>query len=324
MPIDPRISRGNPRLFLDLLDIRREKNMDSTIIFVGERRSGKSYASIKLCEKLHQSVGLKFDVKTNLFFEPLGFLKRFQELNGEAIILDEASISLDPRMWYEASNRIINSVIMREGFKRNWIIFTLPNLSDLDKRAVRLCSHLVTMFGHDTVKQKSYGMVYRLKALSLAGKSFPKKIQLLPFGLPSMRNKNIYDDMKKVWNLKISNKNIEFMEMIENPETYQKPLGKDHYIRALEKGKIGEEYFKKSMNRIGIADDDVLMLIKMAEKEDIIIPKTIEELDEEEYMNEKQKVEIDILKEKLAQEKYKTYFTEIDIPNQEKKAGLNG
>lgn len=301
---DSRLHKDNANLFLDLVKMRQEKNMDSVIVVVGERRSGKSYGAITIAEKLSKMMGKKFIVATNMFFEPIEFLKRFNQIEKEVIILDEASESIDSRQWYDIANKIFNSLIMREGFKNNVIIMTFPVLSDLDKRALRLSSHLITMLGHNSEQKVSYGMAYRLKPIHLMGKSSPRKIQLLKIGLPTDENRTVYDQMKRDWNAKKSGDNITTMEMLLDPETFKKPLPRDDYIEAFRREKIDEEHFAKNMSRLGVNDDDIDMLILMNRKEEKVKveipppPKTQEELDGEEFMNARQQIEIDFMKQK--------------------------
>lgn len=323
--MDNRLDIDNPNLFLDTLQMRKDRNKDSIIIITGERRNGKSFAAIKLAEHLDRN----FDVTKNLFFNVKDFLMRWRELEGGAIILDEASENVDRRNWFSIENRLFNSLVTREGFRRNVAILTFPMISDLDTRTVRLCSHHITMIGVNQEREASYASAYRLKPVLILGKSYPAKYpMLLNFSKPSEKNVTAYAKMKTDWNAVRSQENIDTMEMLEDPDTYAKKLTPSFYISAFKSGIIDQEEFLGEMGRLGHRKKDIDLVVKMVEKrrEDEkpkeIIPELepepnpqdlIDQKDMEEYMNAKQELEIQLLKEKVEQEKVKRYLLEMEL-----------
>lgn len=261
MVFDRRLDLDNPNLFLDLVQMRKERKKDSVIIIVGERRSGKSFSAIKLAEKICERNGKKFDVRTNLFFEPIDFLKRFNEIEDDVIILDEASEHIDRRSWWDIQNKIFSSLITREGFRRNVVILTFPVLSDLDKRAIRLSSHLVTMFGIDHDKQISYGMAYKLKLYHLKGEIFPQGIQMLRLSKATEHNIEEYSKMKVEWNKGVSDTNIAIMEEIENPKPTGRKFNYSVYVKMFHDGLIDHVELKNYLLELNFREKDVDMLI---------------------------------------------------------------
>ena len=258
MAWDKRLDIDNPRLFLDLIQMRRERKKDSIIIIVGERRSGKSYAAIKLAENIDK----EFDVQKDLFFEPIEFLKRFNTIENKAIVLDEASEHIDRRSWWDIQNKIFSSLLTREGYRQNVIILTFPVLTDLDQRAIRLSSHLITMFGVNFEKSVSYGMAYRLKMFQLHGKTFPNQIQLVGFNQGSEKNLKIYGQMKMDWNKKVSEQNIAVLEEIENPQNYEKLFPKEFYIDAFKKGLIDTDKAREILQRMRFSHEHIELILK--------------------------------------------------------------
>lgn len=268
MPYDKRLDLENPRLFLDLLQMRKEREKDSIIIMTGERRSGKSFGAIRLAENLDPN----FDVTKNLFFGVKDFLIRWRELDGGIIILDEASENVDRRSWYSIENKVFNSLVTREGFRRNTAILTFPMISDLDTRAVRLCSHHICMKGINIDREEAFAVVYRLKPIQEIGKTYRQFIQVLPFSMPSKKNIEAYMKMKLEWNALRSQENIDDMEVLENPDTYRKKFPYSFYVNAYKNNIIDEIDLKDHLISMGFKKDDVELLIlsEVGRKEKII------------------------------------------------------
>lgn len=260
-----KLNLNNGNLFMDILRLRQQQHQDSIIIVVGQKRTGKSWASIRLAEEIDKN----FDVKTNLFFQPSPFLKRFRECEKEVLIFDEGSESYDCRRFYEIQNTVFNSLLTREGYKENIIIITLPVLSDLDKRSIRLSTFLVTMKGFNPDAGYSFGNIYRLKLWDLKGKTIPIGIQNLLFYRASEKNLKEYERMKKDWNEKKSADNIDILERVENPEYNQKGLGLKDYIALLKKGIIDREQFIRRGLILNYNIDDLNNLVAMIEAETV-------------------------------------------------------
>jgi hypothetical protein len=263
MAWDNRLSFDNPHLFLDLLQMRKDKQKDSIILVTGERRSFKSLGSIRIAETLDKD----FDVTKNLFFNVKDFLIRWSNLDGGVIILDEASENVDRRQWFSIENRVFNSLITREGFRRNIAILTFPMISDLDSRSVRLCTFHMTMKGYDSERGNAFALVYRLKSVSLLGKSYPAFVQALPIQLPSKKNLEAYMEMKLKWNKEKSQENIDTIEMLENPESYGKKFPYSFYVNAYKKGVIpSTEELKDNLIQLGFKAKDIELMIKSQNK----------------------------------------------------------
>lgn len=258
-----KLSLNNPTLFLDILKIRREKQQDSIIIVVGQKRTSKSWSSITLAELIDPN----FDVENGLFFEPSAFLKSFNENERKVYIFDEGSESYDRRTWYGIQNAVFNSLLTREGFRQNILIMTLPVLSDLDQRAVRLSTFLITMKGFNTDTCKSFGIAYRLFLMDLLGKTRPTAIQNLFFRMPSKENIEKYEKMKREWNDRKSTDNIKLLEQLEDPELYQKGLAFKEYISLLKNGVIDNDYFLKRGEKLNYNKTDLYNIIALIEKE---------------------------------------------------------
>lgn len=251
------LTYDNPNLFLEILNIRKQKGQDSIIVVVGQKRTGKSWSAIKLAEVLDRN----FNVDEGLYFEPSPFLKYFNTVENKVVIFDEGSESYDSRTWYDIQNKIFNSLLTREGFRRNIIILTLPVLSDLDKRAIRLSTFLITMMGFNKEKEMAFGNVYRLKLFDLQGKTFPMNIQTMRFGKASQKNLEAYEKMKRDWNKVKSDENIELLEMLENPEYSRRKIPYSDLMKMFKVGSIDDDQFTDKMTGLNFSQTDIETLI---------------------------------------------------------------
>lgn len=278
MGFDSRLNFNNPNLFIDLIRMRQEKQQDSIIIIVGQKRTGKSVGAIKIAETIDPN----FNVEEGLFFEPSPFLKYFNSAYDKVIIFDEGSESYDRRSWWEIQNRVFNSLLTREGFRRHVLIITLPVLSDLDARAVRLSSFLVTMYGFNVEKKFSIGDVYRLKLAHLLGKTMPMHVQTLKLNLPSATNLDKYGKMKVDWNAIKSQQNIDILEQLENPESLGKKFNWNFYVNAYRQDAMDEIDLRNHLLELGYNKPDVTLLVENEFKRKELIEKELEKKLEEE------------------------------------------
>ncbi len=208
-----------------------------------------------------------FKVSEGLFFEPSPFLRYFNSVEKKVVIFDEGSESYDRRAWWQIQNVVFNSLLTREGFRENILLITLPVLSDLDQRAIRLSTFLITMRGYNQDKGFSFANIYRLFLLDLLGKTRPSSIQNLYIYKASKKNLLDYETKKKDWNMRKSAENISLLEQLENPETYQKGLKFDDYVRMFKKGIIDTDKFKERLIRLNYNEQDLEYVVNMVNLE---------------------------------------------------------
>jgi len=259
----PFIDFESETLAIDVLKYRKALQKDSIVIFVGDKRAGKSWASIKLAEQLDRN----FDVATNLFFDAQPFFEAFKDAHDQVFILDEVSVSFsDARMWYEVSNRIFNQLIMTQGFRRNVLLFTLPNLLDLDKRAIRLSTYIWEAVKINFETKMCLLRCSRIKTFHSIGKSWIQSFQWINMGLPSENNLVKYEKMKKEWNDKKMDENIAYMEIINNPSQFKKGFNENFYIDAFTAGSMPENEFRSKMLELNHSQEDVDLAVDYVSK----------------------------------------------------------
>ena len=243
-------------LLFQLLEIRKRMNRDTIIIVVGEKRIGKSYAAIKIGEKLNRD----FDVDKQVFFDVRPFLQWFNSAKDSVCVLDEVSVSYSNREWYSIQNKIFRNLLTVQGYKRNTLIMTLPSLSHLDKTAFDLC-HLL-LVGTD----QGVFRCYRIKSNQLSRKTFPIGFEILNFDKPSEKSLKKYEAMKDKWNKNKLSDDIVFMEALEDQENYNKQLSVSDYLKGFQLGLMDRETVTKKIKRLGYGLKDIEMVLAMEEE----------------------------------------------------------
>lgn len=248
---------SNIPLTFQALEGRKQQNKDTIIVIVGEKRSGKSYGAIKIAEKLDPN----FDVDKQVFFEPRPFVEFMQTKTDSVCILDEISVNYNTRVWFDVQVKIFNQILTTQGFRKNIILMTLPTLHHLDKQALDLCHFLFTTL------RVPYMRCYRLKNSQLKRKTFPIVYEMLALDLASKINLDKYEVMKKDWNDKKLKEDINYFDMLENPETYEKQLNYKDYLRGYKLGLLPKEDIVGKLRKQQYSLKDIEMMLQIVDLE---------------------------------------------------------
>jgi hypothetical protein len=256
---------------IQALNLRKKANRDTILIFCGEKRSGKSYAAMRLGEMINPN----FNADKQVHFDPKPFIQYMYQNTDGYLVLDEAAEGMNPRAWYEISSKMLNALLRTQGFRRNVIVFCLPHLGALDTWAINLSHYLIINY-----KYTGTFNVYRINASQFKRKEMghTNYWETLSFKLPSENNIKIYEAKKKIWNDKKLTEDIDFLEMMENPETYKKTFNPKFYLDGLKSGVITEDLCRAKLKKIGYMDVDIQMMIDMViqKKEEKERPKYLE------------------------------------------------
>ncbi|MBU1613661.1 hypothetical protein KKC87_04540 [Patescibacteria group bacterium] len=233
--------------------MRQQRQQDTIIIIVGEKRSGKSYGAIKMAELINPN----FDAEKQVFFHPKDFVRFMQTAQDDVCILDEASVYMSNRDWYDVQNKIMNQILMTQGFRRNVIIMTFPTLSHLDKQALDFCHYIITTLRLGLVK------CFRVKVSQFSKKMFPLGFELLNLSLPTEANINKYELLKQMWNDMKLQEDMDYFEALENRENFTKKFNFSDYTRAFKNGFMSQEAFRERLSQMGYSPKDINMMINM-------------------------------------------------------------
>ena len=218
---------------------RQRKQMNSFIIVVGSVRSGKSYFALKIAEDYSRLKGEEFDVRKQCSFDIKPFLLWSRDTTKGVFILEEVSTSMNPQEWFTIQVKIMRNFVFCQGFRNNVLIMTLPNVAFLLK-AVRWMSNYC-------IETQYQGLVSvsKIRMNHTKGLGFPEYIGNIRFGLPSDKTIKEYEGMKKEWNDKHLQEDLDYIDMLEQPdhnfELRQRKLELDVKLREKKLEKISIE-----------------------------------------------------------------------------------
>lgn len=167
-----------------------KENMNRIIIIVGNPGSGKSWTALAYMYLLYAARDGRLPTPEtfpfeNITFDPLTFLERVEQTEGEVIMFDEGGVGANARRWYTKSNIAISQVIQTMRFKRHVILVTVPRLSMIDKHLRDLAHELHIVTG---VRKNNKNLVWVRELSYYAGKDKEESNRLYPaFYLPQYR-----------------------------------------------------------------------------------------------------------------------------------------
>jgi len=251
-------------LFFQVLDIRKSQQRDTIILVTGEKRIGKSYCCLKIAERIDPN----FDPEKQVFFEPKYFVRWLKGATDSVCVIEETSVSMSNRSWFEITNKIMRQIITIQGYKRNVFLLNLPVLSHLDAQIVSLCSILL-----NGVRQGLF-IPYRLKNYQFKKQFVPIRFpEILKFDLPSKHIVEKYEAMKDEWNSRMLQEDDDFFKALEDQESFAKKFKPRDYLDALSKGIMTEENVKKKLITMGHSSNDSDMMIELQKANDVLKSK---------------------------------------------------
>jgi hypothetical protein len=194
---------------------RQHQNMNSFILIVGSVRSGKSYFGLKFSEDYCNISNIQYDVNKQCSFDIKPFLYWSKDAHDNIFMLDEIQASLSPQDWYSVLARVFNVFCQCQGFRRNVLIMTLPNVAFLLKSIRFMCNYIIETMSQGNVSIRKLSMNHAL------GKGYLEFIGTIHFRKPSYNTLQDYENMKKDWNDKRLVSDINYIEMLERPSDYE-------------------------------------------------------------------------------------------------------
>ena len=157
---------NNSSAFLEYFRERVRHNQNSITCIVGGTGSGKSYAALKLAEKLDPD----FDMD-HVAFDAEKFLEliKREEKSGTAIVFDEAGVAWQSRSFMSKLNKILSYALQTVRFKNHYIFFTVPDLSFIDAQGRKLLHMIIKMNGFKRSDNLSRLRCYRIETDPLSG-----------------------------------------------------------------------------------------------------------------------------------------------------------
>lgn len=244
-------------LLIQLIIARKKLNKDTILVFCGEKRSGKSWAALKLLEKLDPT----FDPSKQVFFKPVDFLRWQARTRGSYALLDEASNFASSSRWWEA--KPITKAVEQGGYKNNTLIFTLPNLSALESHVRRNVHVLGILWGGS----RGAMTCYRNKHNQLMDKTYSQPFCRIQWQPPKDETVKIYEQMKDEMVSAHLQSDVDEIEYYSDGENFSKRLPLSFYQRGFQSGFIDQQTFQKNLERKGFSSSDIEMVLKIEELE---------------------------------------------------------
>ncbi|KKN60132.1 hypothetical protein LCGC14_0535100 [marine sediment metagenome] len=229
-------------------------NRDTIIIMVGEKRTGKSWAAMKIAEKLDKN----FDPAKQVFFDVGPFLQWFNDTKDSVAVIDEVSVNFaNAQTWYAVENRIMRTLLTTQGYKRNTLIMTLPSITHLSKSSFELAHILMASVNTGIFR------CYRIKTNQLSRKTYPIGFEMLRFDKPRDDTIAAYEKKKDEWNKSRLAGDLDYIRQLSDVSNFQKQLSMSEYLKGFKLGLMDEDVVKAKIVKMGYSEKDVEMVLKM-------------------------------------------------------------
>jgi hypothetical protein len=243
-----------PYIFRALL-YREKINMNTFVLIVGNPRTSKSYCAMKIAEVVEEKKGKKFNVDDQLTF---GDVKKFliwsQTATNSIFILDETGTSLSPDLFWSLQQRVMRRFIQTQGFRKNTLIWVLPSVVFIQKGFRFMSNYAIRTLNQGLVE------VHKIVVNQLIGKGFPDRIETMKFNFPDQEIVERYEQLKKEWNDKELESDVNFLDDLEKP--YEKKFGVETYLNAFRNLAIDGMQLKDHLTQLNYKKDDIDIIIQ--------------------------------------------------------------
>ncbi len=233
---------------------RQHRNQNTFILILGNVRSGKTYFALKMAELFMKEQGKKFSIKKQCSFDPIKFLKWSSTTECSCYVLDEIQLSMGAREWYDVQHRIFNQFADIQGFRRNCLFLTLPNIAYIDRHLRFLMNYVVRTLYQSKV------IWWKVKMRHEVGKGWLDYVGSVKVSLPSKEVVDDYEAIKKIFNDEHLRTSIEILENIGKPK--KRKISAYQIQQAFKRGIITEEVFTEKMIDRGFDESEVAIAME--------------------------------------------------------------
>lgn len=192
---------------------RNKTNMNTIIGICGQVRTGKSACGLRIGEKYAIKRKLPYSWEKNGSFEILPFLEWSKTATDDVYVLDEIQKSVPSHLWYTVQSQIFNNFIDTQGFRKNVLIMTLPNLKTLLTRIQLNINYVIE------TQSQGIGWLFKRNVDNRRGKVYDLYLGAIKWDLPSKEIWDSYQKEKFEWN----DRNLEAdIQTMKNPDLNKK------------------------------------------------------------------------------------------------------
>jgi len=243
-----------PYIFRALM-FREKINMNTFVLIVGNPRTSKSYCAMKIAEKKEELKGNKFDVEQQLTFDDVKKFLNWSKTATESIfILDETGTTLSPDLFWSLQQRIMRRFVQTQGFRKNVLIWVLPSIVFIQKGFRFMSNYAIKTINQGNVE------VYKVVVNQLLGKGYPDRIETMKFSLPTKETIEKYEQLKKDWNNKELESDVEFLNELGKP--YERKFSAEFYLNAFRNLTIDSEELKKHLLELNYKETDIDVIVE--------------------------------------------------------------
>lgn len=203
---------------------RLKHNQNSFVCIVGSPRTGKSYFALWIMERYFKIFGIKDKVIDHTSFDIKPFLYWSQNHDNNIYLLDEIQANLSPQEWFTVLAKVFTVFTQTQGFRKNIVIMTLPNIAFILKNIRFMITYLCE------TEYQGKVWIRQVKASHALGKFRLPVNHNMRFKLSGINDATIkdYEALKKEWNDNRLKSDINWLEMLERPSEME--LKKQKYF----------------------------------------------------------------------------------------------
>lgn len=252
------------QLYHDAWRRMHHRNQNFMAAICAQTGKGKSYAALKVAETLDPDFSIE-----QVAFTPKQFIELVQDASygqGSIIVFDEAGVGVSNRDWYSDANKHFGFVLQTWRHQNRGAIFTVPELSLIDKQAQNRLHAFMEMQKIDRDRELAKVRYKRVQTNPRTGKSYFKYFRRwdrntgrtrvykdFMVGLPSESLREDYEERKRRFTDKVNEDAMDTFTPDEDDDVSAKEVAQD--ILAYDDQKIrgmyvaennGQKYFDRS------------------------------------------------------------------------------
>lgn len=218
------------------------------VIFIGATGSGKTYAAIDFANSIAKRYKTSFNIDDNVAFKFKQLLKigRLEKNSkpGTPLIFEEVGAAFSgasARQWQSKMNMFFNTYLQTTRARRQVIVMTTPDFSNLEAGSRKLCDVTFQMLSIDTKNKKSQAKTLFFQVNRMSGKIYTKKLRYWERGLKKRIDFTSFDLPPKSMIERYEQRKKEFMNELDKmmeqyddtPKSVKKPVISNERILEL-------------------------------------------------------------------------------------------
>lgn len=229
-------------------------------VIVGDPGQGKSYASLRIAEKVWPDFSIDAVASNIVEFMELVLDDSYGQ--GSVIVLEEGGVEASAYEWYSESNEVFRTVLETWRHQNRMAIINLPNFQKLDKGARRRTDVIIEMLEAKPWKDYSVAKPKEVEYNNIDDyftTPFPilegKRHKRIRFNQPSGGLRNAYEDLKEEYTSDLNEKLYETLveeqeggeETEQSPQEIAEDIISNGQVEAYLNDNNGQQYIDRAL-----------------------------------------------------------------------------